>query len=502
MINISCSDVIRPLRNFWNNIHFHPTDAIEDKWGQAILNEVARDGVAKTVRMYAMLEDIVSLDASGDLQYDFTENDVRMDYMVSKGFDLLISYNFLPPCITTDSNYFQHASKNGTRYKGKRICTSRLKDEALWEEICYRYTKHIVDRYGLEVVEKWYLQCYNEPDIPMFFMTELGERPETTDERVKEYMHLYRGLVHAAERVSPTLKVGGPATAGIPRFYEKVLASIKSEGLKFDFFSGHSYGTDPDKLNNGTLPFNTQTILDKIKEYQNVLDVYFPDVEIFIDEWGASCCGFYNRDECPKLMFREGSEFAAYYGKMISEIVSSELRVSKQMICLSGQHDLPCDFSGYRNFMGINHIKKPIYNAYVLGTKLHDTLIGSATDNKNLTVLATGNDHGAYSVMLSYSSEHFDERLTDVNDTLSAKGISGEHHVRIWCIDRAHTNPYEHSNKMAWGDHFDDGQIKTLREIGSIKPISEYDAHFDGVASIPLSFTSDALVLVEIIPIK
>ena len=52
------------------------------------------------------------------------------------------------------------------------------------------------------------------------------------------------------------------------------------------------------------------------------------------------------------------------------------------------------------------------------------------------------------------------------------------------------------------GDHFDDGQIKTLREIGSIKPISEYDAHFDGVASIPLSFTSDALVLVEIIPIK
>ena len=502
MININCTDVIRPLHNYWNNIHFHPTDAIEDEWGQAILNEVARDGVAKTVRMYAMLEDIVSLDADGNLQYNFTENDVRMDYMVSKGFNLLICYNFLPPCITEDTNHFQHANKKSTRYKGKRISTSRLKDEAVWEEICYRYTEHIVKRYGLENVEKWYLQCYNEPDIPVFFMTELGERPETLDERVKEYMRLYRGLAHAAERVSPTLKVGGPATAGRIPFCEKVLSSIKREGLKFDFFSGHSYGTDPQRLNDGTLPYDTKSVLDKIKEYQDLLDVHFPNVEILIDEWGASCCGFYDREECSKLLFREGSEFAAYYGKMIAEGVAEELRISKQMICLSGQHDLPCDFSGCRNFMGINLIKKPIYNAYVLGGKLLDRLIYAKTDNENITVLATGDDGGSYSVMLSYSSEHFDKRLPDVNDKLTAEGISGEHHVRIWCIDRENTNPYEHAKKMAWGDHFDDAQIKKLREIGNIKPLAEYDECFDGVASIPLSFTSDALVFVEIIPIK
>ena len=40
----------RPLKNFWNAIHFHPTDAIEDAWGQRILNRVAEDKVAALER--------------------------------------------------------------------------------------------------------------------------------------------------------------------------------------------------------------------------------------------------------------------------------------------------------------------------------------------------------------------------------------------------------------------------------------------------------------------
>ena len=71
--------VVKKQENFWNNIHFHPTDAIEDEWGQKILNEVAKDKVADTVRMYAMLEDIVEMDENVTIHYDFTENDVRMD---------------------------------------------------------------------------------------------------------------------------------------------------------------------------------------------------------------------------------------------------------------------------------------------------------------------------------------------------------------------------------------------------------------------------------------
>ena len=92
MIKIFADKSQKKIENFWNNIHFHPTDAIEDEWGQRILDRVAEDGVARMVRMYTMFEDIVSMGEDGKLKYDFTLNDVRLDYMISKGFDLLISF--------------------------------------------------------------------------------------------------------------------------------------------------------------------------------------------------------------------------------------------------------------------------------------------------------------------------------------------------------------------------------------------------------------------------
>ena len=68
MICVKCNDVIKRQPNFWSHFHFHPTDAIEDNWGRNILDQIAADSVAKTVRMYAMLEDIVSMDEQGKLQ--------------------------------------------------------------------------------------------------------------------------------------------------------------------------------------------------------------------------------------------------------------------------------------------------------------------------------------------------------------------------------------------------------------------------------------------------
>jgi hypothetical protein len=102
--------------------------------------------------------------------------------------------------------------------------------------------------------------------------------------------------------------------------------------------------------------------------------------EMIFDEWGASTSGFYNREECPALMMREDSSFAAYYGKLLTRLSNHIVPVSKLMICLSGQHEMVTDFSGFRNFFTLNGIKKPIYNAYVLGAKLYDNLL----QNENL----------------------------------------------------------------------------------------------------------------------
>jgi len=85
MITIS-NEIIKKQENFWNHCLFHPTDAVEDSWGKRILDRMAEDKAVKTIRIYAMLEDIVYIDMKGELCYDFRANDLRLDYLIEKGY--------------------------------------------------------------------------------------------------------------------------------------------------------------------------------------------------------------------------------------------------------------------------------------------------------------------------------------------------------------------------------------------------------------------------------
>ena len=134
MIKIE-STVIKKQSNFWSEAVFHPTDAVEDPWGKRILDRISKDQAIRTVRIYTMLEDIVYVGGNGELCYDFRLSDLRLDYMLEKGFDLLLSYGGIPDCIASSTANKTSVSKNKTRYKGKLWNSAPPKDYALWEEI-------------------------------------------------------------------------------------------------------------------------------------------------------------------------------------------------------------------------------------------------------------------------------------------------------------------------------------------------------------------------------
>ena len=72
-----------------------------------------------------------------------------------------------------------------------------------WDDLIYQFTKHLVDRYGMDEVAKWYFEVWNEPNIDFW----AGDPKQAT------YLELYdhrRGRGKAGE---PRLRVGGPATA-------------------------------------------------------------------------------------------------------------------------------------------------------------------------------------------------------------------------------------------------------------------------------------------------
>lgn len=492
MITIK-NEIKKQQENFWNHCLFHPTDAVEDSWGRRILDRMAEDKSIQTIRIYTMFEDIVLMDENGNLTYDFRVNDLRLDYLVEKGYDILLAYGMMPECIATDKNCQACVSKNKTRYKGKLINTSVPKDFKLWEEICYEYTKHIIDRYGIDTVSKWHLQCWNEPDGG-FFMSKLP-REESVLIKLGEYCKLYKAFVDGVTRASEKVCIGGPTLAHRTVFLEGFLNYIRENNVRLDYISLHNYArTTPRRLNDENKGFTVEHWLELQEMYMDVIEKCgFSDTELVMDEWGMASAGFYNVEECPDFMARETEVFSSYYVKLIYKIIEKGWNMSKLMICLSGQHEMVTDFSGFRNFFTLNFIAKPIYNAYILASKLHKNLLSAETKNENIFVIPTKNENNNYSVLLTYSSRKFEENLPEISEELTfEEGVQGKK-VTVYCIDKNTTNPYRLYQKKGITE-LSDADINELRAEGNIKPIKEYIAS----DKIELNLTANSVYMVTI----
>ena len=495
MIEIK-NTVFRNQENFWNQCVFHPTDAVEDPWGRRILDRMSRDGSVNTVRVYSMFEDIVYRGEDDELLYDFRLSDLRLDYLVNCGFDLVIAYAGVPDCIASEGNKKTSVSKNKTRYKGKLWNTNPPADYNAWEDICYEYTKHIVERYGEDVVGKWRVHCFNEPDMPCFFLSGLSEKDEIKS-RCDEYLMMYEAFVKGVRRATDKIKVGGPALAHFTEFLECFLNGVKERELALDYIAIHSYGTSPEFLNSGEHTLSADMLVEKFAKRVDVMKKCgFADTPIVIDEWGASSHGYFNSEECKILMFRETEINSAYFIRLIYELIHRDFPISNLMICLSGQHEMTCDFSGFRNFFTLNFIAKPIYNAYVLSSKLKTALLDSVSDDENVSVIPTRGENGEYAVCLAYASENFEEDIPTVKKTVSFSSEIVGKQVTVWCIDRENTNPYRTYERLGITTEPTEEQIELLREEGRLKPVAEFVADDN---TIEINMTPNSVFLITVV---
>lgn len=470
MITI-CDEVIKKQPKFWNHALFHPTDAIEDPWGRRILDRMSEDGAIHTIRIYSMFEDILYRDENGTLCYDFRLSDLRLDYLVEKGFQPLIAYGGIPDCIAASNHSQVSVAKNKTRYKGKMWNSAPPKDYAEWEEVCYEYTKHLVERYGRDMVDGWYCHCHNEPD-GIFFMNDLSEEdPNSQQVKCREYCKLYDAFVRGVRRASGGIKVGGPALAHHLDFLEPFLAHVRKSGVELNYLALHTYGTDPHLLLDRSRPIATENhFLYSIEPYMELIRQYgFEQTELVFDEWGASSAGFYNMEECPALIFRESEVYSAYFTKLIYQLIESGINISKLMICLSGQHEMVTDFSGFRNFFTLNFITKPIYNAHLMTAKMGEYLVKAKCDGKDVFVIPTKDEKGSYSVLLTYCSMHFEKELPERTEEITFAEDISDKTVTVFCIDKENNNPYrmwERAGKPEMSDEL----LCALRAEGKLTP--------------------------------
>ena len=101
----------------------------------------------------------------------------------------------------------------------------------------------------------------------------------------------------------------------------------------------------------GELPIKVSNIMDNHKKYMAVIEKCgFSKVKVVYDEWGAVSHGFYNVEKCLEMIMRETEKMAAFFIKMVYDMMNVSEVSPMMMICLSGQHEMKTDFSGFRNF--------------------------------------------------------------------------------------------------------------------------------------------------------
>ena len=179
----------------------------------------------------------VTLDDSGNLICDWSLADQAFDRILKYGFTPIVEFGFMPDAL---------ASIPDRRQKWGKANISPPKDYDLWRDLVYRTVAHLVERYGSTELNTWYFEVWNEPDHARLFWIEDPEHKPWGD--LKEYFKLYDYAVDGAKAALPSIRVGGPASAGlgVGEFLEHAYLRKNNvtgvTGSAVDFVSSHAYG--------------------------------------------------------------------------------------------------------------------------------------------------------------------------------------------------------------------------------------------------------------------
>jgi xylan 1,4-beta-xylosidase len=167
---------------------------------------------------------VYTVDAHGHADYNFTYVDQIYDGLLRQGVRPFVELSFMPPDMAA------RRQSMGFWYDPN---VAPPKDWRRWRGLIRRFAQHLVARYGIDEVARWYFEVWNEPNGSFW----------GGDPRQATYFHLYEVTARALKSVSPRLRVGGPSTAQaawVPAF----IRYCATRHVPVDFVSTHVYGDD------------------------------------------------------------------------------------------------------------------------------------------------------------------------------------------------------------------------------------------------------------------
>ena len=238
------------------------------------LREVKRVTGMRYVRFHAIFHDEVGVydeDSGGKPAFNFSYVDQIYDGLLENGVRPFVELSFMPKKL---------ASRDALHAFWYKQNVSPPKDYAKWDEMISQFVKHLIDRYGIDEVSKWYFEVWNEPNIDFW----VGDPKQAT------YFELYDHTARAIKAVSPRLRVGGPATAQAA-WADAFIRHCADNKVPVDFVSSHVYGNDKAEDVFGTheqIPRDRMVCRAIAKVHEQIKSSAMPTLPLIWSEFNAS----------------------------------------------------------------------------------------------------------------------------------------------------------------------------------------------------------------------
>jgi xylan 1,4-beta-xylosidase len=423
------------LPHFWNTYgigHMAAFLQTENNWGE-ILKAHVKDGVANlgltSIRAHGLFHDDLGIykEENGGRVYDFTKSDLIFDFLVENGVQPIVELGSMPSALASDPSLTWFLWKMGT---------SPPKDFTLWQELVFKFAEHSLQRYGADVVSKWYWEVWNEPECC---------RGQFWDGTLDQYFELYDHALAGVTKAIPNAKVGGPVAS------QPVELTGNSElGKKFlEHVTKDSYVTPGQPGRVDVFMYHSWSFLDgSINGYftgLDLLDSYgLKSTPIAITEFGPTW--EFNLHDEPQ----ENEHGAAFVAQTYADIAQRCAKDNKRFPLTYAWWTLSDIFKedNYRDgepFIGAmglisrENLHKPAYNAYKFLAQMGNEQVSLTTGGSaGLGGMAARDGNGGVQILV-YNGQSPGKGPT--NDVYYTAGAEQEIAVTVSGLDA--TKPYD-----------------------------------------------------------
>ncbi|HEV2731844.1 MAG TPA: glycosyl hydrolase family 39, partial [Terriglobales bacterium] len=361
----------RPFPHFWEKMFGSGRAILSLRESyRRDLREVKQATDFEYVRFHAIFHDEVGVyqeDREGHALYNFSYVDQIYDGLLANGVRPFVELSFMPR---------ELAAKNIPHPFWYKPNVSPPKDWDKWDQLITAFTKHLVDRYGIDEVANWYFEVWNEPNIDFW----AGDPKQAT------YWQLYDHTATAIKKVNSRLRVGGPASAQAA-WVDAFIEHCARNNVPLDFVSTHVYGNDRAQDVFGTnenIPRDKMVCRAVNKVHEQIKASPMPKLPLIWSEFNAS----YKNEPSVTDSIYMGPWLADTIRRCDGLVDIMAYWTFSDVFEEQGVVTTP--FYGGYGLIAAGGIPKPAYEAFKLLHKLGDRHIALNSDSALLTLRNDG----------------------------------------------------------------------------------------------------------------